>query len=467
MANDLTLHPPLIGLFISGKAIALGGTGVTEKKARISHGGPGARLCPKGQSQRVPATQGVGALHRSGVRTLLRLGLRTTAALRRKGAPNPFCVCLSWPSDTVRPMAFPLPFASVDRRTAWLRATLLSASLLGMIASTPLWLNSRVFPLLPIAGWFPVIPAPWDKLFFGALLLTLVLACWFYRPAIGFFLVAGLFAYFEDQNRGQPWFYMYWVMLGLTLLPDRTALAACQWALSGAYVWSGIQKCHAKFFLVVPGWFVSPAANWHWPAGMMDLLRWLVASAPVTEIFIGLALWIKPLKGVAIGAAVLVHLLALLFLGPLGHNYNWVVWPWNLAMIALVVVLFATLPSAQLRPALADLRRSKLGTAAVALFWFLPVLSYGGWWDSYFSFTLYSEHEAKADMFVNQAFRERLPPRLQAHVHPLRVAYDPVSAGAVRVRLPKLGFSGIGYTAHRRAAQLPFHLPLSADLLHP
>src|SRR4051795_4924970 len=73
-------------------------------------------------------------------------------------------------------MPLTLPFAGVDRRTAWLRGTLLVACLLGMLISWPLWLNARAFPLLPVFPGFPVLPAPWDKCFFGAMLLSLVLA---------------------------------------------------------------------------------------------------------------------------------------------------------------------------------------------------------------------------------------------------------------------------------------------------
>ena len=51
-----------------------------------------------------------------------------------------------------------------------------------------------------------------------------------------------------------------------------------------------------------------------------------------------------------------VHLAALLFLGPLGHNYNWVVWPWNLAMIGLVWALFAAQTPPRLKPTLAEVR---------------------------------------------------------------------------------------------------------------
>src|SRR5882724_3847203 len=172
----------------------------------------------------------------------------------------------------------PLPFIGVDRRIAWLRATLLSACFLGLLCSAPVWLNSRAFPVLPITPEFPVMPSPWDRCFFGAMLLALVIAGWFYRQAVTFFLAASLFAFFEDQNRGQPWLYMYWVMLLITLLSVPVSIPACRCAISVAYIWSGIQKCNPKFFQVVPDWFVAPAAHWHLPSGAIDLLRWCVTA---------------------------------------------------------------------------------------------------------------------------------------------------------------------------------------------
>jgi hypothetical protein len=359
----------------------------------------------------------------------------------------------------IGPMPIIAPFAGVDRRTAWLRGTLLVACLLGLLISWPLWLNARTFPLLPVSSGFPVLPAPWDKCFFGLMLLSLVLAGWFYRAAVGFFLVAGLFAFCEDQNRGQPWFYMYWVMLCLTLLPPTTAIAASRWAVSAAYVWSGIQKLHPAFFNRVPDWFVAPATHWHLPATAIGLLRFAIAMAPFVELFIGLALWTSRLRKAAIGAVVVVHLTALLLLGPFGYNYDVVIWPWNLAMIAFVIALFATpadarvfgfakekvdaLPSSgtSIPEAFAEVRRSKPGLAVIVLYSCLPLFSYIGWWDSYFSFTLYAENQAKADIFVSQAFADRLPPQLSAHVHQLAQAYNPQIQGPYVFDFQTWGFT--------------------------
>jgi hypothetical protein len=331
-------------------------------------------------------------------------------------------------------MSLPLPFAGVDRRTAWLRLVLLLSCFSGLLASRPLWSNSRLYPLLPITPWFPILPAPWDACCFAAMLLALVLAAWFYRPAVTIFLVLILYAFGEDQNRGQPWLYLYWVLLGFTLPPAPVSMAACRCAISVAYIWSGIQKCNPGFFHIEPAWFVGPAAHWHLPAGAIDLLRWAVAGAPFVELGIGLALWSLRLRRAAIAAVIVLHAVALLFLGPLGRNYDLIVWPWNLAMIALVCVLFAqgqSGPRQGFTQTFAQLRRSKLALVLVALYSFLPALSYAGWWDSYFSFSLYAENLATANIFVTQAFVDRLPPNMRAQVKPFPFGpkFDPQFQG--------------------------------------
>lgn len=353
-----------------------------------------------------------------------------------------------------------IPFAGADHRTLWLRVILLNACFLGMIACAPLWTNVHAFPMLPISPGFPVLSPPWDKVLFGAMLLSLIAATWFYRESVIFFLIASLFAYCQDQNRGQPWFYMYWVMLLLTLFRAQTAIAACRWGMSIVYIWSGIQKCNAHFFHNVPAWFVAPVRHWHLPPFVLDLMQRAVACAPLVELMIGLAIWVPRLRRLAIGAAVVIHLAALLFLGPLGYNYNWVVWPWNMAMPLLLWVLFAkgeywekrvgrpaslpdaepdkkvpkvkanqrpektTAPEVNFKRTFVELCRSKLAMALVALYSLLPILSYYGMWDSYFSFALYSENSATANVFITGEFADRLPPRMKAQVHKFQDVFD-------------------------------------------
>lgn len=261
----------------------------------------------------------------------------------------------------------------------------------------------------------PSISVFLNRIYFGALLLSLLMACRFYRPAVIFFLFGTAVLFLFDQNRCQPWFYMYWVMLLLTLLREKESLLGCRMTVSTVYLWSGIQKCNLVFFHAVVPWFAHPTSNWL-PKDYLPAIQWVVASAPFVEIFIGLALWISWTRRFAILAVILVHVAALIFLGPLGHKYNLVVWPWNLAMIALVLILF---PLGSLEGKFSDLRRLPIGFALGSLVSLLPFLSYFGWWDSYMSFSLYSGNLATADVYIADSFRQRLPLSMQEFVHPL------------------------------------------------
>ena len=326
-------------------------------------------------------------------------------------------------------MLNPRPLSGVPARTVWLRAVLLSACFCGKALSAPLWWSDRAFPLLPISSWFPSLPAPWDKLLFGAILASLVAALWWYRPAVAFFLAATLFLYLGDQNRGQPWFYLYWVMLLLSVMPEPAGVNGCRLILMAVYVWGGIQKLNGRFFNEVPAWFVSPAAGWGPSTGVVHWLQWAVASAPFTEIFIAVGLWVPRLRRLALGAVVVVHGAALLFLGPLGHNLNQVIWPWNLAMIGLAVALFPAIPPAHLSQSLSELRTSAPALVVTLLVCVMPALSLFGWWDKSFSFALYSGNQATADIFVQDGFAERLPEAARAHVHRVKQEFHPVLQG--------------------------------------
>ncbi len=301
-----------------------------------------------------------------------------------------------------------------------MRGTLIAACLLTMLASLPLWLGSRLFPPLPIAPWFPSLSAPWDAVSCAIVLGALVLAAWFPRIGISVFLVGSLFLALIDQCRLQPWFYMYWVMLLLTLADEASALTACRFALSAVYVWGGIQKLTPDFFNLVAPWFVKPAAEWL-PVSAITLLKWSIYTAPFVEIFIGIGLWFQRTRKVAVIATIVVHLVALVFLGPLGHQHNWIIWPWNLVMPALVLILF---PRGALGQVWLTLRRPAWSFTVVALFWLLPILSYFGKWDSYLSFSLYTGHLTKADIFISASLREKLPPVLHEFIVPTPAPFN-------------------------------------------
>jgi hypothetical protein len=309
------------------------------------------------------------------------------------------------------------PDADASSRLWMMRCVLVVAVVLGVLASWKLWVSSRLFPVVPLAAGFPKLPASWDAALVVLALVSLVasLRAKFARAATLVFLAGGLFLWCSDQNRGQPWFYLYWVMLVMLLFPEMPAMAGLRVIVSAVYVWAAVQKFEPEYQKLVVPYMTQPLARWL-PAGLLTIANWSIRAAPAFELLIGIGVWVPKLRKIAIGAGMFVHLVALLLLGPLGHNYNLVVWPWNLAMIAFLVLLF---PPLKLTEVLKDLRRSAGATVVVALVTLLPILSYFGWWDSYFSFALYSGNTAKADYIIVPALAERLPEPIRRFAVPL------------------------------------------------
>lgn len=314
-----------------------------------------------------------------------------------------------------QPTSPPRPAASDSPRVLALRCALLLALLLGMLASWKLWVGPRTFPALPVAAWFPQLSSPWDAALLALMLLAALASFRIYRPAILGLLLIALFLYCGDQNRGQPWVYLYCVLLLITLLPEAPALAASRLVIAAVYVWAGLQKLGPDYRESIMPYMMQPVAQWL-PVPAAALVKGCLLGAPVAEVFIGVGLWIPRLRRVAIVTALVIHAVALLILGPLGHNQNLVVWPWNLAMVTFVIILF---PPVRVVETWRALRGSTLAVAITGLVVGLPALNHLGWWDSYFSFALYSGNTAKADLIIVPSLVPRLPEELRRHAVPL------------------------------------------------
>jgi hypothetical protein len=296
------------------------------------------------------------------------------------------------------------------------RLLVLAATLTGMLSCLPLWLNTRDYPVVPLAPWWPQLSPTGGMVFLVLLFGALIGAVWRYRAATLCFLAGSLFLYCGDQNRGQPWFYLYWVLLFFLLAKEKTALAAARCVVALVYLWAGVQKLNATFFAVMPNWFAGPAQDWGLPEFMVAGLRSAIWVTPFLEVFIGVGVWFSRTRLWAVGTALLMHGASLLFLGPLGHNVNVVVWPWNLAMAALVWVLFGGESNSGWRETFRILRLTPVVAAGLAVFALLPALSYSGRWDSYFSFALYSANLARADVYLTESFRDQLPEKRRRFV---------------------------------------------------
>lgn len=309
-----------------------------------------------------------------------------------------------------------------ERRLIWLKLTLATALGLGFILSWRLWLSSRQFPLVPVISKLPVVPFPFDYIWFALLFVLLGAICITAQArllVIAFLVLAGLLCFF-DQMRWQPWFYQYYFMLaaiGFCAWKDaettnnRPALNICALIIVSIYFWSGAQKLNASFINEVWPVMAEPMLRLL-PAGLRSLARRTALIIPVLEICIALGLLTRRFRNASVILAIATHALILALLVPTGENT--VVWPWNVAMALVVLILFWRNKESTAGQILFPKR--VFHAAVLILFAILPALNLFGLWDSYLSSALYSGNNYRGVIYISRPVMDRLPVTLHQYV---------------------------------------------------
>ena len=253
--------------------------------------------------------------------------------------------------------------------------------------SYALFTAGRLFPLVPVHESMLQLPKLvhaglyWISLA-GMLIFLLLPKRWL----AWIVLLAELLSCLLDQNRWQPWEYQFIFMLAAWLLlsSERYLYTAWQLMLAGIYFFSGLAKLQPGFIhdiwnsLILRNWLGIYTNN----QSVFRLGYLLPLAEMAGAVLLCIRGWSKP------GVAILVgmHLFILLLFGPLGFNRNELIWPWNILMILLLVLLFY-------KDALQPERtffRQRFAWLVVACFCVFPALRLAGLWDHYLSFTMYS-----------------------------------------------------------------------------
>ena len=290
----------------------------------------------------------------------------------------------------------------------------------GFSLSPRLWISHRLYPLIPIFPGLPHITSPVDYVLFGLLLLLLIPIGMASRPRIYIlaFAVLLLFLALLDQTRWQPWAYLYlFMLLALARFSWESddiqgalnSLNICRLIVVATYFYSGLQKINPRFAAGVFS-LLGPNASHH-PA--LTLLGYMAAAL---EVVIVIGLLTRRLRDLAVIAGAFMHLF-ILFCCIFVYKWNSVVWPWNVAMIVLLFVLFWR-TGFTYREVLWT-NPLILQRAVLVLFGILPALSFFGWWDSYLSASLYSANVPVGNIFVGETVKSELPKPVQRYVQNL------------------------------------------------
>lgn len=294
-----------------------------------------------------------------------------------------------------------------------------------MLLCYKLWLNDRHFPLTPVLHFWPVFHRPFDSVLPAVAGLLLICISIVRRPQlfiISFITVAVLLT-LSDLNRWQPWFYQYILMFSILAFfnyrcDDARHLAAItitfRLMIAAVYFWSGLQKLNPDFLSDTFPWLMEPVTR-HLTPGSISHFRFIGYCFPLIETGTGICLLVPALRKQAVFAAIAMHLFILFVLSPLGHNYNPVVWPWNVAMILFLLLLFYNGPvygSMDLR----NTWRHLSSRIVLVLFALMPLLNFFNSWDSYLSHNLYSGNTSSGSIYFSDAVKQRLPGYIQPYI---------------------------------------------------
>ncbi|HEY2246549.1 MAG TPA: hypothetical protein VGH70_03810 [Bradyrhizobium sp.] len=312
-------------------------------------------------------------------------------------------------------LELPVLASSSAARFFLLKATLLAAFCIGLSMSSALWIGPRSFPLVPVIPASAEIESHAAIVLYGAL-FTLAAAAliarwprWFIAAFLGVILVFCL----EDQTRWQPWVFQYSLLMAVIALVPLDGQAGHQRALNlgrlivaFTYLFSGLQKINSNFMFVDFPWLVQPITALF--PSIEKLVPVFGALAPFVQAAFGIGLLTRRWRRISLIAAVAMHVFILTMFGPLGHNWNNVVWPWTAAMAVFDVILFSG-TSEFTWPDVVATRRDPLHIAALALFVALPVLSFFNLWDSYLSAALYSGNLTEAQIYISDVGMASVP----------------------------------------------------------
>lgn len=254
------------------------------------------------------------------------------------------------------------------------------------------WLKERLFPVAPVADWCDWPPMMHYILFVASLGSILFLVFKPFNKTILIALIAiETLSCLADQNRWQPWQYQYLfsVIVCLINFKEHQKLIGCiAFIMATTYLYSGIGKLNEGYLVLV--WdniFLKKIFRLSEATYQHNAIHYLGYATAVAEMFFAAGLFFAKTKRVAAYGMIAMHLLILYAIGPLGINYNSIVWPWNILMIILLYLLFIKNEPAQI--GFSWLLQG--WNMVVLICWgILPALNYVGLWDSYLSSRLYS-----------------------------------------------------------------------------
>lgn len=221
-----------------------------------------------------------------------------------------------------------------------LKKVVILTLLFSIILSYPLWFLDTSYPKVPFFHFLESTPHIFLLVSIGLVVLaSIILLCKKYnKKNVLWMLFVCLFVglIFFDVNRLQAWVYINLLLILWMLFEDfeKSHLKfILPMFLSSVYIYSGLWKINSSFFestlpFLVNSFFV------HLSLGFQAFLLGILFFIPFFEIGLGVLLFFKQTRNNASNLGIIFHVLIILCILVSGQNY--VIIPWNLAMMCFL-----------------------------------------------------------------------------------------------------------------------------------
>ena len=318
------------------------------------------------------------------------------------------------------------------RTTDWMCRTVALGTLALLAVTWKLWTPQTIYPQVPLFGWAVTAPGWIDWCCFGGLILSLLAALFvpqrsrLWKPALLLFvaLLAGLIVL--DQHRFQPWAYQMglFALVLATVQPGRAVFLLRVLVIS-IYFYSAVSKFDHSFLLTLGQQFLDALARivgqstQDWPP---QVRFYAAMTFPVGELAVGVGFCFRRTRRPALVAAIVMHLLLMVILGPRGLDHKPGVLVWNGYFIVQAIVLFPW----HRRPACGNRRdagstlpagaTSLLVQATIWLAVALPVLEWFDRFDHWPAWGLYASRAERITVLISPGGTRRLDESLAVYV---------------------------------------------------
>lgn len=302
---------------------------------------------------------------------------------------------------------------SSSKASTWVIRILSLAFLAQMLLSLNLWFPfNRSYPTVPLVYFLDfklgsVITGLLSGCFLGSFVYAGFSLKW-RKQALGIGLFCLSLLILEDINRFQAWVYIYMALLGVLtwnswLKQNHKSFISLQFIMAMVYFWTGAQKLNIQFVSDVYPWLVKVFEATKW----LSEYQTLGYGVGLFEILIGVLLLIPKTQksGVLLGIFLHFGILALL----IKDNWNTVVYPWNVAMIALLFTLFWKKEATETTPS--EHKKVRPNLFIVALFGILPFFDFFQLVPHCLALGMYSGTSMECDLIIHDTGKAACIPR--------------------------------------------------------